>query len=187
MFLCPFDPLKTQVFHLTIAEEPHLCRTDDLSRTKAIWGVDSEGPPAAAICWKFWNRGFNNQFGGYWIPLVHSLRCPQKIIPYIFSSQEAEWMPGPKVMTWQQWKWWKSGEICTVTVKYDMEHHEHHEAQRPTAMIITLVYNSWVWPSSWRTNCQLTQLKFKAWCLNLAPAWLHYGSHALRSLVQERN
>ena len=43
VFLCPFDPLKTQVFHLTIAEEPHLCRTDDLSRTKAIWGVDSEG------------------------------------------------------------------------------------------------------------------------------------------------
>ena len=34
-----------------------------------------------------------------------------------------------------QRKWWKSGEICTVTVKYEMEHHEHHEAQRPTAII----------------------------------------------------
>ena len=136
MFLYPFDPLKTQLFHLTVAEEPHLCRTDDLSRTKAIWGVDSRRPPTAAICWKFgkkmlscglitsikWHESsrFYTDSTSVW-RLLDSIGpfslMSQMIIPYIFSSQEAEWMPGPKVMTWQQWKWWKSGEICTVTVK----------------------------------------------------------------------
>ena len=105
----------------------------------------------------------------------------QMIIPNIFSSQEAEWMPGPKVMTWhsENAKMVKSGEICTVTVKYEMEHHGtslNPNVQQPWYILWSTIPG--VWPSSWRTNCQLTQLKFKAWCLNLAPAWLHYGSHA---------